>query len=148
MNTSDLLPPQNRLYCSFCGKESTEVEKLIAGPASHNICNECVDQCVHMVRGGDQMTPFNLGMYSLIKEVERLRARANMRRHPDCTGRYDCQCLMNPPQPDTQSDMVAVPREVVERVFSILHPLGGTDPEASESVNRALSMLQPYTKGE
>ena len=28
-------------YCSFCGKASTEVKKLIAGPGVY-ICNECV----------------------------------------------------------------------------------------------------------
>lgn len=29
------------LRCSFCGKLSTEVERLVAGPGVH-ICNECV----------------------------------------------------------------------------------------------------------
>lgn len=32
------------LYCSFCGKEQTEVKKLIAGPTSF-ICDECIDLC-------------------------------------------------------------------------------------------------------
>ena len=32
------------LYCSFCGKCQTEIEKLIAGPSVF-ICNECVDLC-------------------------------------------------------------------------------------------------------
>ena len=31
--------------CSFCGKPSDRVEKLIAGPASVFICNECVALC-------------------------------------------------------------------------------------------------------
>lgn len=30
--------------CSFCGKASTEVTKMIAGPGVH-ICTECVDLC-------------------------------------------------------------------------------------------------------
>ena len=32
------------LVCSFCGKNQTEVRKLIAGPSVF-ICNECVDLC-------------------------------------------------------------------------------------------------------
>jgi hypothetical protein len=34
----------NRLKCSFCGKISEQVKKLIAGPGVY-ICNECVDLC-------------------------------------------------------------------------------------------------------
>jgi hypothetical protein len=30
--------------CSFCGKNQTDVRKLIAGPSVH-ICDECVDLC-------------------------------------------------------------------------------------------------------
>ena len=30
--------------CSFCGKEQTQVERLIAGPSVF-ICNECVELC-------------------------------------------------------------------------------------------------------
>ena len=32
------------LYCSFCGRSSEVVEKLIAGPKVH-ICDECVWRC-------------------------------------------------------------------------------------------------------
>lgn len=32
------------MYCSFCGKENHEVEKLWAGPIAF-ICNECIDVC-------------------------------------------------------------------------------------------------------
>ncbi|WP_284443130.1 ATP-dependent Clp protease ATP-binding subunit ClpX [Buchnera aphidicola] len=32
------------LYCSFCGKNQKEVQKLIAGPTVH-ICDECVKLC-------------------------------------------------------------------------------------------------------
>jgi ATP-dependent Clp protease ATP-binding subunit ClpX len=34
----------NALCCSFCGKEQSEVKKLIAGPAVY-ICDECVQLC-------------------------------------------------------------------------------------------------------
>ena len=31
-----------QVWCSFCGKSNTEVEKLVAGPGVQ-ICNECID---------------------------------------------------------------------------------------------------------
>lgn len=31
--------------CSFCGKRNSEVERMIAGPKSVIICDECVDLC-------------------------------------------------------------------------------------------------------
>lgn len=31
-------------FCSFCGREKGEVERLIAGP-SVLICNECIAEC-------------------------------------------------------------------------------------------------------
>jgi ClpX C4-type zinc finger len=37
-------PPRAPLYCSFCGKSSLDVDKLIAGPSVF-ICDECVDLC-------------------------------------------------------------------------------------------------------
>ncbi|RAY13008.1 hypothetical protein DPM19_21075 [Actinomadura craniellae] len=39
MSTSD--STAERLWCSFCGKPSTEVSRLVAGPGVH-ICDECV----------------------------------------------------------------------------------------------------------
>jgi hypothetical protein len=35
--------------CSFCGKEKSEVSKLIAGPMVY-ICNECVELCVEIIK--------------------------------------------------------------------------------------------------
>ena len=37
--------PSETLYCSFCFKSQHHVRKLISGPASVFICNECVDLC-------------------------------------------------------------------------------------------------------
>ena len=37
--------------CSFCGKPSTEVKKLIAGPGVY-ICNECVGKCYEILLDG------------------------------------------------------------------------------------------------
>ena len=35
--------------CSFCGKNNTEVEKLLKGPVA-SICNECVDMCLSVLQ--------------------------------------------------------------------------------------------------
>ena len=32
-------------FCSFCNREQDEVSRLIAGPNSVYICDECVDLC-------------------------------------------------------------------------------------------------------
>ena len=38
-------PPGSRLLrCSFCGRDQSEVDKLISGPSVY-ICNECVALC-------------------------------------------------------------------------------------------------------
>lgn len=41
------------LFCSFCGKNKSEVVKLIAGPSSVCICNECIDLCNDIVQEDD-----------------------------------------------------------------------------------------------
>src|SRR5579862_3832114 len=38
-----------QVRCSFCGKPSSEVEKVIAGPGVY-ICNECVGLCGEILR--------------------------------------------------------------------------------------------------
>ena len=52
------------LHCSFCGKNATEVKKLIAGPDVY-ICDECIDLCHGILKGG----PIKQGD-SDIEEVE------------------------------------------------------------------------------
>lgn len=37
------------LRCSFCGKSQNEVRKLIAGPPSVHICDECVGLCIELM---------------------------------------------------------------------------------------------------
>jgi len=45
-------PPAARtLYCSFCFKSQHEVRKLISGPASIFICDECVGLCNEVIAG-------------------------------------------------------------------------------------------------
>jgi ATP-dependent Clp protease ATP-binding subunit ClpX len=36
---------QDEVYCSFCGKSLSDVNRLIEGPSVY-ICNECIDTCV------------------------------------------------------------------------------------------------------
>ncbi len=41
---------ENNLFCSFCGKNQKEVNKLIAGPAVY-ICDECIRLCAEILDG-------------------------------------------------------------------------------------------------
>ncbi len=43
--------PASTLYCSFCFKSQHEVAKLVAGPASIFICDECIALCNEYVAG-------------------------------------------------------------------------------------------------
>lgn len=56
-NSGNRLPTKHSgtlLHCSFCGKNQHEVMKLIAGPSSVYICNECVDLCNDII--GEECT--------------------------------------------------------------------------------------------
>jgi ATP-dependent Clp protease ATP-binding subunit ClpX len=48
--------PTSRVRCSFCGKESKDVRKLIAGPSVH-ICDECVTLCNEIIAEDLQREP-------------------------------------------------------------------------------------------
>ena len=41
---------ENSIKCSFCGKTSDEVERLIAGPGVY-ICDECIEVCFDILEG-------------------------------------------------------------------------------------------------
>jgi ATP-dependent Clp protease ATP-binding subunit ClpX len=43
--------PKATYYCSFCMKSQHEIAKLIAGPGSIFICDECVALCDEYVAG-------------------------------------------------------------------------------------------------
>jgi len=43
-----MVKKDNNLKCSFCGKDSGEVQKLIAGPGVY-ICNDCIDLCNEII---------------------------------------------------------------------------------------------------
>ncbi len=48
-----------RRYCGFCGKESDEVERLIAGPCIE-VCNECIDTMHQIVHESKPILPVKL----------------------------------------------------------------------------------------
>ncbi|MDR0673812.1 MAG: ATP-dependent Clp protease ATP-binding subunit ClpX [Zoogloeaceae bacterium] len=50
MTDKDKRGSEKLLYCSFCGKSQHEVKKLISGPPSVFICDECVALCNDIVR--------------------------------------------------------------------------------------------------
>ncbi len=43
------MPGMADVHCSFCGKSTEAVEKVIAGPEGVYICNECVMLCVDIL---------------------------------------------------------------------------------------------------
>jgi ATP-dependent Clp protease ATP-binding subunit ClpX len=43
------MPGMADVHCSFCGKSTEAVEKVIAGPDGVYICNECVMLCVDIL---------------------------------------------------------------------------------------------------
>jgi len=54
----------NNLKCSFCGKSTDAVNKLITGPSVH-ICNECVEMCNDILREDKAQTPDDLKLENL-----------------------------------------------------------------------------------
>lgn len=52
------------LKCSFCGKTQDMVRKLIAGPHSVYICNECVDLCYDMIQSELEVEAENFNLDS------------------------------------------------------------------------------------
>jgi len=53
--------PNDKLRCSFCGKDQREVRKLIAGPTVY-ICDECIELCNDIIaedfeQGGNAQRP-------------------------------------------------------------------------------------------
>jgi ATP-dependent Clp protease ATP-binding subunit ClpX len=52
------------IKCSFCGKNTDAVEKLITGPSVH-ICNECVEMCNQILREDRMGMPGELNLDNL-----------------------------------------------------------------------------------
>lgn len=49
----------NELVCSFCGKKSSQVRRIIVGPDVY-ICNECIDLCASLLREDPEIVPETL----------------------------------------------------------------------------------------
>jgi len=61
----------DNLFCSFCGKNQKEVQKLIAGPAVY-ICDECIQLCSEIIeeeKGKDEKDTEQLLVPKEIKEM-------------------------------------------------------------------------------
>lgn len=43
------------LYCSFCGRDASEVTKLVSGPAVQ-ICSDCIRTCYHIIKESNEVT--------------------------------------------------------------------------------------------
>lgn len=60
------------IRCSFCGKDRSEVSKLVAGPAGTNICDECVEVCSDIIYEDEQAElaqEFSLGSLPTPREL-------------------------------------------------------------------------------
>ena len=69
MTTND-----NDLHCSFCGREKSEVGKLIAGTDGY-ICNECIELCHSMLEdSGEIETPNELAVEEKLPTPHEIRA--------------------------------------------------------------------------
>lgn len=66
------------LFCSFCFKSQHDVRKLISGPASILICDECVELCNQIVAdrplGTKQATPDELPTERLLERLQPIEA--------------------------------------------------------------------------
>lgn len=49
--------PRAQYHCSFCGKSQDEVKRLVAGPGSVYICDECVELCREIIDEEAPATP-------------------------------------------------------------------------------------------
>ncbi|MBN2394843.1 MAG: ATP-dependent Clp protease ATP-binding subunit ClpX [Candidatus Atribacteria bacterium] len=47
------------MKCSFCGKDQSEVERIISGPGGVNICNECIQVCNYILEEDRQKKDSN-----------------------------------------------------------------------------------------
>jgi ATP-dependent Clp protease ATP-binding subunit ClpX len=59
--------------CSFCAKEASEVDKMVAGPGV-TICNECVDLCGRIMAEGHPGEPAEVPYWERMSDEELLAA--------------------------------------------------------------------------
>ena len=69
-----MITNDNDLHCSFCGREKSEVGKLIAGTDGY-ICNECIELCHSMLEdSGEIETPSELAVEEKLPTPHEIRA--------------------------------------------------------------------------
>lgn len=61
----------NELVCSFCGKTSSEVRKIIVGPDVY-ICNECIDLCQSLIE--EEAGPIRKRAFSKLPKPAEIKA--------------------------------------------------------------------------
>ena len=61
----------NELVCSFCGKTSSEVRKIIVGPDVF-ICNECIDLCQSLIE--EEAGPIRKKAFKKLPKPEEIKA--------------------------------------------------------------------------
>ena len=61
----------NNLFCSFCGKNQKEVQKLIAGPAVY-ICDECIQLCSEIVEEEKEKDTKDIEQILIPKEIKEM----------------------------------------------------------------------------
>jgi hypothetical protein len=67
------MPAQtSELRCSFCGKQHTEVGKLVAGPGVY-ICDGCVNLCVDVMAEATHAEPPSLPEWATLSDDELLQ---------------------------------------------------------------------------
>ncbi|RZB37993.1 MAG: ATP-dependent Clp protease ATP-binding subunit ClpX [Desulfobacteraceae bacterium Eth-SRB2] len=59
----------DNLFCSFCGKNQKEVQKLIAGPAVY-ICDECIQLCSEIIEEEKEKDVDGMEQLLLPKEIK------------------------------------------------------------------------------
>jgi ATP-dependent Clp protease ATP-binding subunit ClpX len=59
----------DNLFCSFCGKNQKEVNKLIAGPAVY-ICDECIQLCSEIIQEEKEQEADKLDKFLVPKEIK------------------------------------------------------------------------------
>jgi len=61
----------DNLFCSFCGKNQKEVQKLIAGPAVY-ICDECIQLCSEIIEEEKEKDTKDMEQILIPKEIKEM----------------------------------------------------------------------------
>jgi ATP-dependent Clp protease ATP-binding subunit ClpX len=67
--------------CSFCGRASEQVERLINGPPGVSICNECVDVCSTLLRDNNKSAKKTTEQPKVGKSLSPTEIKAHLDQH-------------------------------------------------------------------